>query len=525
MPFAFTEVQIHQAPTGGTPLLIDDTVALNGYEDALAGGQVYLIKSNTQIVDLGEPVLNSVQAHGAHVGDELCIFAGAQFTCTQLNNTASPQFTLQPTWQADIQLTPINTTTVRIYVSAADVSTIAITIYPNGVKPQTVYVTNGVPQLITLNQPTVELIADIKGHNGQQRAIISYAAGNGPGRARSHIGPGRARSHIGPITSGDGRVILYPPVDLDDDVFLALQTVTSLPDLPPGVTPIGRAYFVRPSEPITSYTKASIAFEYLGFEVLASGLPEQDLTIYYWDGSSWQRQPTVLNTVQNIVSAPLPGQGIYALMVSIEITLHGPGWNLFSYPVQGTKPITEVLQSIAGSYTTVYSYEPTDASDPWKIYDVNVPGWVNDLHTLRFGRGYWIRATESITLYLNADMVTAAVADRGLPTLPTTYYGAVLASQTFVPSAGMSVVAYVNGRSCGQGQTREVDGQIVYAIDVWADGLDNAAGCGMTGSRVTFQVGSYVMENTTAWDNMQVWEVALSSSLPQNSLYLPLVTR
>ena len=63
-----------------------------------------------------------------------------------------------------------------------------------------------------------------------------------------------------------------------------------------------------------------------------------------------------------------------------------------------TRPVTDALISIVGFYTTVYSYRPADAQDPWKLYDVTVPDWVNDLRTLEFGRGYWINVSKPITL-------------------------------------------------------------------------------------------------------------------------------
>jgi len=38
----------------------------------------------------------------------------------------------------------------------------------------------------------------------------------------------------------------------------------------------------------------------------------------------------------------------------------------------------------------VYGYAAADEADPWKVYDINVPGWVNDLTALEYGQGYWI---------------------------------------------------------------------------------------------------------------------------------------
>ncbi len=53
---------------------------------------------------------------------------------------------------------------------------------------------------------------------------------------------------------------------------------------------------------------------------------------------------------------------------------------------------------------------------------------------------------------------------------PATYYGAMQASPDFVPVAGMTVTAWVNGNACAQGHTLKVGDQIAYSIHVFADG-------------------------------------------------------
>ncbi len=60
---------------------------------------------------------------------------------------------------------------------------------------------------------------------------------------------------------------------------------------------------------------------------------------------------------------------------------------------QFARPISEALQSINGHYATVYGYEATDTTVPWKVYDVSVPNWVNDLDQLRYEQGYWINVS------------------------------------------------------------------------------------------------------------------------------------
>lgn len=71
------------------------------------------------------------------------------------------------------------------------------------------------------------------------------------------------------------------------------------------------------------------------------------------------------------------------------------GWNLASYPTQWSRSTATALSSIAGRYTLVYEYLPSDTYDPWKKYDPAAPSWSNDLITMYSGRNYWIRASAS----------------------------------------------------------------------------------------------------------------------------------
>jgi hypothetical protein len=66
----------------------------------------------------------------------------------------------------------------------------------------------------------------------------------------------------------------------------------------------------------------------------------------------------------------------------------------------------------------------------------------------------------------------------------------------------------------------EVGGEVVYVLAVLAD--DQVTGCGAPGQRVTFQVGSQVMDPTAAWDNNRLWEWPLQAAAAYR-IYLPLV--
>jgi hypothetical protein len=215
-------------------------------------------------------------------------------------------------------------------------------------------------------------------------------------------------------------------------------------------------------------------------------------------------------------------------MSSFNIPLYGPGWNLFAYPVQATRPVSEALLSISGYYTTVYGYVFTDTVDPWRIYDVTLPPQLNDLAVLEFGQGYWINVADDLILRLKGSGTTLALAapDRlesfGSP--PATYYGQVLSGGAFVPTPGMVVVVYVDGTACGQGVTQLVSGQLMYLVKSWAEGPGSNNGCGTSDRTVTFTVNGQAMFQSALWDNGNVHLLNLAPGAVTN-LYLPIIRR
>ena len=187
------------------------------------------------------------------------------------------------------------------------------------------------------------------------------------------------------------------------------------------------------------------------------------------------------------------------------------GWNLFAYPVNATRPVTEALLSLGNVYTTVYGYR----NGGWLVYDKTLDPELNTLAALEFGQGYWISVTHPITLNLKgAGTQTAQVT--GLPPLPpATYYGPVQAGPGFTPAAGLPVTAWVNGAVCGQGVTRLHRGAVYYLVHV-------EAACAVAGMPVRFQVGERWMLTTAQWRNAGVTFLALTQ---YQQVYIPLVIR
>jgi hypothetical protein len=511
---------------------------------------------------------------------------------------------VDPSWDPFIQITPVNSTTLNIQVEQVPSGLpMHARLYPEygwGEEPVVLNETNGVysgtftltdvamagnirvwiDETATESNPRRETILaysiggnpggrrsrkgdQLDGYGGRRSRKADYLRGDGGRRSRKadeligyggrrsrkaeylRVDTGGRRSRRTSLLSPDGQMFFYTenPLLFEEGDFYTIQDMAGLPALPPGRTVVGKGYnlVATPNAPLM---EGSISFEYMGNDVIAAGADEETLTIYHWDGTVWTALHTVRDPYYNVASARSNGPGVYVLMSSVEIPLEAEGWNLVAYPVKQTRAVTVALQSIDGYYTQVYGYEPTDTADPWKLYDATMPTMfgpsVNDLHELRFGKGYFINATRAVTLLLKHDpgpgnpgLSSLAELDEegeidlaSLPQrAPTTYYGAVEGDDTFTPAPDMLVVARVNDVVCGEGYTREVDGQVIYVVDVWADEPGMAEGCGAPGRTVTFQVGEHMLATTAAWDNSQSWELTLQSEQQQQLVYLPLLMR
>jgi len=75
------------------------------------------------------------------------------------------------------------------------------------------------------------------------------------------------------------------------------------------------------------------------------------------------------------------------------LTLH-EGWNLVSYLPDEEMAAAEALASIAGKYTAVQGFHDGGAVS----YYTDLPPEFNDLQCLRPGHGYWIKASQAVTL-------------------------------------------------------------------------------------------------------------------------------
>ncbi|HSH04381.1 MAG TPA: LamG-like jellyroll fold domain-containing protein, partial [Anaerolineae bacterium] len=330
----------------------------------------------------------------------------------------------------------------------------------------------------------------------------------------SAIWGGPSRPWGAPSVSTDGQLVIlnfddpYGPTGIG-----SMQSLASVPTLPAWLTVVGDAYNVQLRPGFTANVTRTIAIDYLQRQT-PDGY-EHTLTMYYSPdyGKTWLRLPTRLDTEENRAVAFMDNnqpEGLYALIATVRMSPFTLGWNLFGYPINETRPITSALASIDGSYNSVYHYDAYTGQ--WLLYDAVVAknyadyaGLVNTLDNLEYGLGYWLYATEPITLFLgvptdNGNSLTEPV--NGLFAFPPmTIFGPVWSTAEFVPTAGMTIEAYVNDVLCGTGTLVEWQGALAYQLQVKANSGD---GCGLTGATVHFAIdGQMLWGGEAVWDSSQ----------------------
>jgi hypothetical protein len=362
-------------------------------------------------------------------------------------------------------------------------------------------------------------------------ALVEFVTGGNPGKRRSvtapRSNPGKRRSVTAPVLSGDGLAIFFsdPLQEKEGDLY-TLLAVPRPPDPPSYATPVGQAYRLTTS-PGISLTETSLNVAYLGDSVPRG--QESGITLYRYNDTSarWEGLETSLDQRRNEASALVSQPGLYQLMTSFPLSLpRANDWNpAFFYP-GATQPISEALAGIFGIYTTVYGYDEADANDPWKVYDKDAPTWVNELSELEHEASYWIRVTEAVTAPVRGPTPGVTLNGRMrsgiLPLPPATYYGVLTATETFSPTEGISVVATIDGAICGRGETKLIEGSVVFSIDVLARGPGAAIACGSLGDEVLISIGEQIYP--AVWNNQRPQNLfGPPPGIETTYLYLPIV--
>ncbi|NTU85256.1 MAG: hypothetical protein HGA45_38860, partial [Chloroflexales bacterium] len=477
-----------------------------------------------RLIDLGSPTLDQVTARGARVGDRLCVFdlRAERLGCVEQLEALTSQVPLsdRPGWSPEVIVTPVNSSTLTLDVRGAPAGlSLRARLFPlGGAATEPVALApapGGYRAEVRLAAPALGGYAQVWVEGNQEpqprrEVVVDYALGGNPGakfgsNAPRGSNPGAKFGSNAPAVSSDGQAVIYGDgLTFHEGQFFTLQSASLIPSPPAGRTAVGLGDWLSATADAPELAHASISISYLSRDVPAA--EETGIELYYWDGQRWTALGTTLSTERNEAAALVRGPGLYALMASYRVPLREVGWNLIAYPIPGKRAVAQALVSIAGLYTTLYGYASAD-SDPWKVFDIDAPEWVNDLRELEFGSGYWIRVTDQATLYISGAPPEEAPASlaAAVPSPPATYYGVLYPRPGYTPTAGTPVEALMGEVICGRSQTSVIGGRVVYSVTVSGIGGELGAGCGSPGRPVTIRIGALTLH--TVWDNSRVWNV------------------
>ncbi|HEX7184805.1 MAG TPA: RHS repeat-associated core domain-containing protein [Thermoanaerobaculia bacterium] len=204
-----------------------------------------------------------------------------------------------------------------------------------------------------------------------------------------------------------------PPARAPDRSIQPALTPREMPPVPPGASPA--AALTSASSFVPGWNLASVQNEPVDKNPASvfSAITGQFTRVFAYDactpGDPWKLYDpanaaasdlTVVDQeigfwIEMTAPAAVPNPGTLADETTIHLC---PGWNLIGFPAEQARPVQTALASIAGRYSRVFGYDPSDAADPWEVFDVAVPAWANDLQVLQPGRGYWILATAETDL-------------------------------------------------------------------------------------------------------------------------------
>ncbi len=457
LPISVTQVSEVTAATLTATLIVPIFNLLDTQGDSLEPGpatRAFLYKADGRITDLGRPQLSQVQAWGAQAGDTLCVMDPSERRqgCVQIAERGNQELVLSElagTWQPDVRVSPVSSTTVAITLTGVPASglnfsarmvptdaplttTLALTDrapISSGSTAALAPIANGYTATLPFDGTAgfIDILTDdasqpcLAKYGSQSsaqicRVTLDLAIGGSPafvkgtGRLAFIKGTGRlalvkGTGRLAPVLSTDGQAMLFSSdLDLDGKHLAILQTAVTLPKLPPWATLVGHAYRLE-TTPNVTLTKTSLSIGYLSNEVPPG--EEPFLRIHHWDeqAGAWQPLTTTLSTTSNNAVAAIHQPGLYALLSSTEIKLDGAGWHIFGYPVADppTRTVTMTFASLpVGSFTAVYGYSPTNTTDPWSVYlpEPAAGAAFNDLTELRFGQGYFIYTTGTALLRL-----------------------------------------------------------------------------------------------------------------------------
>jgi hypothetical protein len=408
MSFDFTQIKI-LTPTTPTATLADPILFLD-YDDrskvSSGATRAYLIRENQLLFDLGTPVggQNRLLAHGAREGDRLCVVDPQQKAagCELISRTDERlELRDNPNWQPNIEIRPVNTSTVNIKVQMISYTvsgqltmrlfpdlfyatqpialikqgdfysaTVALTYTLNTSEVVPLPIVGGYLELWDHVAITGELTANhtimafhIGGNWGNSpyiraggpyiRAGGPYIRAGGPyiraGGPYIRAGGTSYRNGYAPMSSTDGSFIqvMTDTQALKEGDLYTIQDVAVYPALPTNTMPVGQVYQVITSTSVKTLS-GSISFQYVGSDALALGLVEADeqaLQIYHCPdrATACEGLDTIIDTKYNLASALSRGAGFYALLARIRAPQLEPSV-VYTIPVEASGNVSIIVR-------------------------------------------------------------------------------------------------------------------------------------------------------------------------------------
>ncbi|MGB1249588.1 MAG: FG-GAP-like repeat-containing protein [Candidatus Promineifilaceae bacterium] len=436
LPLDVTHFAIAAHDSYPLPLVDEFFYLLDASGNALAvpDANAYLIQTqqtitptDDQIVPLGAPVGQLVRARGVKAGDLVCTYTTEVAGCASVQ-ADDRRLTLAPTsgWQAEVDIRPSISQTLQISVTVANLSEVSeqlfVQIYPHGHATETIEslvapLVRGEDGIFSAElafpspvfsgharvwsdadraHETLTSFAWIPGWDGYHLVswggyhLVSWGGYHLVSWGGHHVsGWGSHTNNVwnAPLASSDGQVMLFDVEDIFSRHSSVLLQSVKNNTLPAWLTPVGTVYRYLDDNTVSHTT--AIQFRYLGRHLPT--IDESLLTIYFRpEGSAtWQPLPTTVDTTRNMAISKLLGNGLYALVATVELPAFDAGWNIFSYPLRESRTPAEAFASIEEAYTRVEELDPR-TGDPLE----------GEVERLEFGRIYRINIIRPTTLYL-----------------------------------------------------------------------------------------------------------------------------
>ncbi|MCX6033133.1 MAG: proprotein convertase P-domain-containing protein, partial [Chloroflexi bacterium] len=241
---------------------------------------------------------------------------------------------------------------------------------------------------------------------------------------------------------------------------------------------------VNPFVPAISTVQRSIAGRYFVIQSFASGaksyyptLPPEFNTLTTWDAAHGYWIKAVSSgqaTAAGLAVDETPAATLR--LVGARFAEDRPlplaaGWNLVSYLPQTSLPVTVALESIAGQYTVVQGFDHGAQS-----FYPDLDPLFNTLQVMQPGLGYWIRATQAVTLTYPSSAISMTVSAAGLRLLS-------------VAQSRMSPRALIVGQDARMASIRQTERAAgVTPTSAWAD----FSGPALTADAAALPVGTLV---------------------------------